>query len=813
MGLAATCFVAEITVVIDGSGTTQTFYFGTSGFATAPADTPANQVVYPRLQHPGSIQREAFSGARVTGAVRPSFGELVLINADGALDAWIGYGVAGGRVRVLWGPEGGAYPSAFTLVYVAYIHSMQASFDALRFALRDRLWLLDRPVVSSTFAGTGGPEGVSAGRRKQMVFGLPGLVPLVPVEPEKGIWFVQANAPGDGLGVGGSMRWGLYDAGARLSFETAVSAYSQLTGVTAGNWRCYRAATGPVYVQVPTALSGELRIGAVGGLRNAETEALRPWRFTDLCQRAGLSDVTTAALASGSLNPVVGDRLVDDDQTYTAVMQDAARAQLLAFGFNASDAFFARQLLDPADSAGSSDTVKFRFTLSNSANVVRIPVPDMESPVYQVMVAAGGTWPCSCGTSAAADVRAELSRTGYYTAFSGTADDVRAANPGALSEEIGIAGRYFSAQADQQAFVDAYIRLYGGRRDFFTLTCMRFDATTLALELLDKVELEMPRYNCSPARTFRIITIRLDLQARTITFGLWGGSAGPSGVGAVTLGAGSVGASGTLVDPGGSAAPVDSDGASSGNSTSPAPTLPACEHVFSASVSNGADGSATLPAAGHMFVGTVSGAVPAFTVYEAEDTAPGGVVTSGPAAARSAFMARLTVSGVIDWESYSDETVLTSLTPACNGVTLTLSDPAEFGNVVQADAYQGIFNTTSGGSKFAQITCAYDDGNLADFDFRIDFSTAIAAFGAYITDPGDYGGQFQMVLEKSGGGTTAVDITHTVGGASGNLVFWGFVDDTGQTYTALTIRVSNGNTTPDAIALDDVVVATAAQLA
>ena len=33
-------YVAEITVVTDGAGTTLTSYFGTSGFATKPTDTP-----------------------------------------------------------------------------------------------------------------------------------------------------------------------------------------------------------------------------------------------------------------------------------------------------------------------------------------------------------------------------------------------------------------------------------------------------------------------------------------------------------------------------------------------------------------------------------------------------------------------------------------------------------------------------------------------------------------------------------------------------------------------------------------------------
>ena len=90
--------VVEIETTIDAIGTVETHYYSTSGFSTKPTDTPANTYVAPRLKSAGNFRRELFSGTRVTGSVRPSFGEIVLFNNDAGLDDWLGYGVSGVRM-------------------------------------------------------------------------------------------------------------------------------------------------------------------------------------------------------------------------------------------------------------------------------------------------------------------------------------------------------------------------------------------------------------------------------------------------------------------------------------------------------------------------------------------------------------------------------------------------------------------------------------------------------------------------------------------------------------------------------------------
>ena len=626
MGLTRHHFVAEITVVVDAAGTTQTFLYGTSGFATGPSDTPAHTVVEPRLEDPGSVVRELFSGARVAGGVRPSFGRLVLFNGDGALDDWIEYGTSNGLVTLRWGPEGAAYPAAWTTVYVARIvGSPQADDRTLQLALQDRAHLLDAPMVVSTFTGAGGREGEGvAGLRKPLLLGEPGYTPVQVLDAARGIVYVQANAADARVHGGGAPVYHLFDAGVRLTHAGTVASWAAFTAAApdAGTFTTYVGdadtgattgpTTGPVFMRYGSAPNGELRARAAGYLLNHSADTLRQWRYSDLLARAGITD----ALASGSSDFALGSRWIDDDTTFAAVANDCGRALQLAWGFDRLDRPFALALKDPADTTAAADTVRFVFDKHNARGIVRLPVPGMEAPVWQVVCNAGETWPCAVGPTADAEVRAQMSRQWPYVSFSATAAAVRTAHPGAMADTVTLQGRYFTTRPEQRAFGERYLSLYGGRRDLFRLTCLQFDATTLALELHDKVQLLHARWGCTPARTLRIIGIVHDLRRRESTFTLWGGDPGPgldgSGAsdGTVTVGDGpltpgsSPGGSGTSTPP----QQESSDGGTTAEAVTP--TLPPCTHYFAVTAANSGggassgvtlDGTQTLAACGHVF--------------------------------------------------------------------------------------------------------------------------------------------------------------------------------------------------------------------
>ena len=137
-------FVAELTAAIDSIGTLQTFYITTgTGFITKPTDSLPIQMCTPDLD-PGTYSRALFNGSKVFGAVRPSFGSVVISNADGIFDIWKTYGFDGQAFILRIGEEGGAYPSFFYCLKCT-MTSIKLTEKDITVNLSDRLSMLISP--------------------------------------------------------------------------------------------------------------------------------------------------------------------------------------------------------------------------------------------------------------------------------------------------------------------------------------------------------------------------------------------------------------------------------------------------------------------------------------------------------------------------------------------------------------------------------------------------------------------------------------------------------------------------------------------
>jgi hypothetical protein len=192
------------------------------------------------------------------------------------------------------------------------------------------------------------------------------------------------------------------------------------------------------------------------------------------------------------------------------------------------------------------------------------------------------------------------------------------------------------------------------------------------------------------------------------------------------------------------------------------------------------------------------GAPEPVVVYFGERTSSG-LPTSGAAqTARDAFMARLSVSGVIDFDDdgFTEFDTLDGAALSCNGVTATFST-VEYGPSVIMTSSGGLYPIS--GTAYAQM---YLCPTVMVFD------TAVAAFGFWMTDAGDESGRVSVVLTKSGGGTDTYEIAHSLPASAGYLCFWGVVV-TDRTYTQASIEISDPD---EAIGVDDIVLATSAQL-
>jgi hypothetical protein len=315
----------EVTVTLAG-GATQTHYFATEGFRSGPADAPAGTYFAELVESVGEYRRELFGGARVAGAVKASRGSITLINAGGVLDNFAAAG-AGGLVVARIGTPGAQYPAEYETLFRSYIDTVAADFQSVRLTLRDRVEQLDAPIVTAIFQASGGLEGtVGAGAKKQLVFGTPGLAPPILIDPLRQIYYVQANATDintvTGVAEFGQMFEGGYPIarGAHYTLAAELLADDGPDPGTCRMWSGYAGdldVNGITYGSVAAGASlhqgarstsdsarrpvFELRFGASGYLQNSSSEAPREWRFSDLCNRAGMGDVLPETMA-----PVVG---------------------------------------------------------------------------------------------------------------------------------------------------------------------------------------------------------------------------------------------------------------------------------------------------------------------------------------------------------------------------------------------------------------------------------------------------------------------------------------------------------------------------
>jgi hypothetical protein len=93
-------------------------------------------------------------------------------------------------------------------------------------------------------------------------------------------------------------------------------------------------------------------------------------------------------------------------------------------------------------------------------------------------------------------------------------------------------------------------------------------------------------------------------------------------------------------------------------------------------------------------------------------------------------------------------------------------------------------------------------------DFRIDFSTPIAAFGFYGTDIGDFNGQLTLTLLTAGG-----SIVQNIGNSNvpgGGVLYFGLIVNPGQEFTRATF--GNTNTGTDFFGFDDFSIGTREQV-
>lgn len=166
------CLLVEVVAYDDALPGTETRYLSNMPFATRPIDTPANTIYEDLI-----VEAPAFEtriDEALGGRSRSAYGDIVVANVGGALDAWLADGWDGRAVRVLIGSPDWHRPD-FRVVLLGTVADIDApGRDTLALKIRDRTHLFDVPVQTSLVGGS----TVNADRPKPLAFG-----PCFNIEP------------------------------------------------------------------------------------------------------------------------------------------------------------------------------------------------------------------------------------------------------------------------------------------------------------------------------------------------------------------------------------------------------------------------------------------------------------------------------------------------------------------------------------------------------------------------------------------------------------------------------------------------------
>lgn len=172
--------------------------------------------------------------------------------------------------------------------------------------------------------------------------------------------------------------------------------------------------------------------------------------------------------------------------------------------------------------------------------------------------------------------------------------------------------------------------------------------------------------------------------------------------------------------------------------------------------------------------------------------------------AQQEFTSYATIDNPETFESFAVTDNLDGIPLTSNGHVFTSETFG--GGFVELNTGAGRFNTTPGGANY------YSPIGLSD-TFELALPAGIVGFGFYGTDFGDFAvaptpPSWVIRLTDDLANTATYNLPHNL--QNGSLMFWGFIDTTGRTYTNIVIeKVDPGG---DIVGVDDIRLLSAAQI-
>ena len=513
--------IADVDVYDPGIGGTRTLRFATQSYTTGPSDTPANTFYDGRIQQPANISRTCFSDAKTTGRTQIGYGDMVLVNNDGALDGLLAYSFAGRAITIKLGvvaPNSNRVPTWVTVIK-GTMEQAELSWQKVTIRVRDRQQDVAKPLQQVRYAGSNtlpnGLEGVAGdlkGKPKPQVFGRVFNVAPPQVNTDRRIYQVHAGSVLSALVAA-------YDRGAPLTAGAAYTSQSDMetNAPPAGQYRVWNDATG-CFVRLGSAPTGTVTVDAVQGAAVATRTVGQ--LYSQILQAAGISpsDINSADItALDAAAPCEAGVYAPYDQDITPLeLLDTLCASVGAwYGCDASGAFRIGQIAVPTGAAVGT------ITATDILKIERVSSrdPGVGIPAWKVKIGYQRIYSVQNDlTAAVTDARKAYLAEEYRRVESSDAS-VKTAN--LTSPELEFLTVLASA-SDAAAEADRRLAIYKVRRDMYQLT-IRVDAVlAAALDIGKIVTLQVARFGMSAGKNFLIIGIRTNMRGYQFDLTLWG---------------------------------------------------------------------------------------------------------------------------------------------------------------------------------------------------------------------------------------------------------------------------------------------------
>lgn len=524
-------YVVEVSPAINSAGDTKTFLFSWEGWATKPTDSPSNTLVLARLDQPGNIRMEMYSGNRTVGEVRPTFGECTLINSDGYLDEFANYGFDGREFVVRYGLAGDDYPSNFITILKATLRGAVFDMQRVRLVVRDRMELLDRPLSQTTFLGTGNEEGTAelTGTRKPVSFGRVRSVRPQLLNQSSLLYSVGLPSPGkwnhalyvtDGQGTGLTPAWsqspnplGLYANSVTELLSATINPGAYWTCPSLGLVRLGSQPAIDLTCSVKQTVSNQAWSGT-------ETNKLGTI-LKEMAEMAGITNISEEDVAN--VNSSRSDNIygyhISDDETCLSAMSNIASSASVWFGMGVDDVLHMGVFSPPFG------TPSIVLNAHNMLSVEKLDGGDTNKlvPVWRV------TAQCSCNyaeqTSFAGSCP-EWFRVWYRKKWPGSivvSNTVKTKHPFADEITVSVYGGEITGDpnVDGGAALNA-LQLYGVERELLSIEIPFTTSNLSKVGIGSTVLLKFPRYGWDNGKLFNVVATDINMGSQKITITVWG---------------------------------------------------------------------------------------------------------------------------------------------------------------------------------------------------------------------------------------------------------------------------------------------------